>query len=81
MKLGIFQIKTKSKKMSLNCLNILFLTFFYQHPRQIALKSNEKAKEKLYPLLRLIKDGKTTDSIGQTGMKKKIILLDLFCET
>jgi len=71
MKPGIFQIKMKSKKMSLNCLNILFLTFFYQHARQIALKSNEKAKEKLYPLLRLIKHGKTTDSIGTPLAKQE----------
>lgn len=51
-----------------------FHYFFHSPTRQIILKSNEKEKEKLYPLIRLIKHEKTTNSIGtpvgRTGMKK-----------
>lgn len=53
---GIFQIKTESKNISFELFEYsVFSIFFYLHARQIALKSNEKAKKKLYPLIRLIK--------------------------
>lgn len=49
----------------------VFKIFFYLRVRQIALKSNEKVKKKLYPLIRLIKHGNTTDSIGTPLAKQK----------
>lgn len=70
MKLDIFQIKKGSKKMSFELFEYSPF-FFYQHTRQIAPKSNEKEKEKLYPLIRLIKHGKTTNFIGTPLVERK----------